>query len=102
MSTLSPSEFADKLNEIMPIVLKEFLRRQANEVSSGKITLPQFLVLAFLSKEGESKMKRLAQVMGVTTAAMTGIVDRLVRDGYVSREFFPQEGLIKALPTRAM
>jgi DNA-binding MarR family transcriptional regulator len=79
------SEFADKMNELMPTVIKEFARRQTNELYKGKITLPQFLVLAFLAREGESKMTILARFMGVSTAAMTGIVERLVRDNYALR-----------------
>lgn len=85
MSTLSLSEFADKMSEIMPWIIKEFARRQTNDLYKGKITLPQFLILDFLARENEPKMTALAHFMHVTTAAMTGIIDRLVRDGYVLR-----------------
>ena len=87
MSQISLSEFADKLNDMMPVIMKEFARRQTNELYKGKITLPQFLVLEFLETDGEVKMKDIAQFMHVSTAAMTGIVDRLVREGYVVRAF---------------
>jgi MarR family transcriptional regulator, organic hydroperoxide resistance regulator len=85
MLEFSLSEFADKINEVMPALFKEFARRQTNELFKGKITLPQFLVLALLHKEGESKMSDLAASLKVTTPAMTGISDRLVRYGYISR-----------------
>jgi DNA-binding MarR family transcriptional regulator len=85
MSQLSLTEFADKINEVFPVVIKEFLKRQTNELHRGKITMPQFLILNFLDGRGESRMTDLAKFMGVTTAAMTGIVDRLVRDGYAQR-----------------
>ena len=78
-------DFADKINEIMPIVIKEFARRQANELYKGKITLPQMLILDFLNKNGESKMTDIARFIGVTTAAMTGIIDRLEKYNYVLR-----------------
>lgn len=91
MSQISLSEFADQMNEVMPVVIKEFARRQINELYKGKITLPQFLVLEFLHREGESKMTDLARFMHVTTPAMTGIVDRLVRDGYVARDYDPED-----------
>ncbi len=87
MAPDSLPEFADKLSRIMPVMIKEFAQRQANELYKGKITLPQFLVLDFLQKEGESKMTVLARFMGVTTAAMTGNVERLVRDGYAVRAY---------------
>jgi DNA-binding MarR family transcriptional regulator len=85
MPELSLPDFADRINEVMPILFKEFARRQTNELFKGKITLPQFLVLALLHKEGESKMSDLAASLKVTTPAMTGISDRLVRYGYISR-----------------
>ena len=91
MAGFSLLEFADKMNEIMPIVVKEFARRQINELYKGKITLPQFLILELLHREGESKMKDLAYFMKVSTAAMTGIVDRLVKYGYVLRAYDTQD-----------
>jgi DNA-binding MarR family transcriptional regulator len=96
MSKLTLLEFADKMNEVMPVMLREFARRQANELYKGKITLPQLLILDFLHLHGESKMTPLAQFMNVSTAAMTGIVERLVRDGYVTRVFdFTDRRIIK-------
>lgn len=91
MIQVSLSEFADKLNEIMPVIIKGFTKRQANELDKGKITLPQFLLMAFLNISAESKMKDLAHSMEVTTAAMTGIVERLVRSGYLTRAYEPSD-----------
>lgn len=79
--------FADKMSEILPVIIKEFSRRQAIELYSGRITLPQFLILDFLNRQRESKMTDLAKFMGVSTAAMTGVVDRLVRNRYVQRKY---------------
>jgi len=75
----------------MPVVIQGFARRQANELYKGKITLPQFLILDFLSQRGESRMTDTAHFMHVTTAAMTGIVDRLVRDNYAIRVYEPKD-----------
>jgi len=79
------------MNEIMPVIMREFARRQVNELYKGKITLPQFLALEFLHREGESKMSVLAYFMKVTTAAMTGIVERLVSGGYAGRVYEPRD-----------
>ncbi|MDP2921806.1 MAG: MarR family transcriptional regulator [Candidatus Omnitrophota bacterium] len=84
-------EFADRINDIVPIMIREFAKYQVNELSKGKITLPQFLILGFLEKSGEAKMSGLASFMAVSTAAMTGTVDRLVRYGYVTREPEPKD-----------
>jgi DNA-binding MarR family transcriptional regulator len=53
--------------------------------------MPQFVTLAFLSRQGDAKMTDMAHHMNVTTAAMTGVIDRLARDGYVSRGHDPKD-----------
>ena len=88
---VSLKEFAERINDIIPIMIREFAKYQANELSKGKITLPQFLILGFLEKSGEAKMSALAHFMAVSTAAMTGTVDRLVKYGYVMRELEPKD-----------
>ncbi len=87
MEQVSLSEFADRMNEVMPVIIKEFARRQINELYKGKITLPQFLILDLLHREDESRMTALAHFMKVSTAAMTGIVERLVRYSYAARVY---------------
>ena len=88
---MSIQEFADRINNIIPIMIKEFAKYQVNELSKGKITLPQFLILGFLEKSGEAKMTNLAHFMSVSTAAMTGMIDRIVKYGYASRGSEPED-----------
>ncbi len=89
--SITITEFADKINDVVPVMIKEFSRRNVAELYKGKITLPQFLILGFLHNNGDSKMCGIAKFMSVTTAAMTGMVDRLERLGYVKREPEPED-----------
>ncbi|MDD5005602.1 MAG: MarR family transcriptional regulator [Candidatus Omnitrophica bacterium] len=91
MAEISLSEFTDRLTEIMPVLMKEFMRRHADELFKTNITPAQFLILNFLHHSDESRMTELAKFMKVSTAAMTGIVNRLVRDGYVVRNYQPDD-----------
>ncbi|MCX5700398.1 MAG: MarR family transcriptional regulator [Candidatus Omnitrophica bacterium] len=84
---LSAHDFADQMNEVMPVILKRFVRMQAEELNKGQITPPQILILEFLNRKGPSKMTDIARFMGTSTAASTGIVNRLVKSGYVIRSF---------------
>ena len=86
MTGLSAAEFADKVSETMAVIYREFMKQQASEFYKLKVTVPQLGILEFLHRSGGSNMSDIARYMNVTTAAMTGIVDRLVRDGYVMRE----------------
>jgi len=87
MPQLSISEFADKISEITPQVMREISKKEENELFTGKITIQQMLILDYLNNNTQVKMSDLASVMSVTTPAMTGIINRLVRSGYVSRVF---------------
>jgi DNA-binding MarR family transcriptional regulator len=91
MTELSISEFADRVRDVMAVISREFLRYQTEEFYKTKITMPQFIVMNFLNRRGESSMTDLAHFINVTTAAVTGMVDRLVRDGYVARSNDPKD-----------
>jgi DNA-binding MarR family transcriptional regulator len=75
----------------MPVIAQGFARRHVKGFYRCRLTLPQILILDFLNQQGESKMTDMARFMRVTTAAMTGIVERLVRDGYCIRVYSPED-----------
>lgn len=91
MPQITLAEFADKVGEIMPVIMKEFLKRQTGDFYKTKITMPQFFVLEFLNRLGPSKMSDIAKFISVSTAAVTGIMERLVRDGYAVRISDPKD-----------
>jgi len=87
MTPIPLPEFADKLSKLMPEIARGTLRREAVELSSGHITLPQFFILNMLEREDALRMTDIARILGVTTAAATGIVDRLVKSSYAVRVY---------------
>ena len=91
MVGLTVTEFADRVSNDMAAISKEFMRQQAGEFYKVKVTLPQLAILELLYRNGELKMSDMARSLNVTTAAMTGIVDRLFRDGYVTRITVPDD-----------
>lgn len=85
------SRFADKVTELIPVIMREYVKHQVDEFDKLKITMPQFFVLDLVGRQGEAKMSDLAKFINVTTAAMTGIVERLVKNGYVLRAYEPED-----------
>jgi DNA-binding MarR family transcriptional regulator len=85
------SQFADKVTELIPVIMREYVKHQVDEFDKLKITMPQFFVLDLVGRKGEEKMSDLAKFINVTTAAMTGIVERLVKNGYVVRVYDPDD-----------
>lgn len=62
-------------------------RRFAQELSELDLTVPQFYTLmALVSAGGETNMGALSRQVHQVSATMTGIIDRLVRDGLVERK----------------
>lgn len=91
MAGLTIEAFADRLNQLMPELLRGFLRRETDEIVRCNVTLPQFIILNFLADRGQVKMSEVAHFLQVSTAAATGNIDRLVKAGYVLRVFEPQD-----------
>ncbi len=87
MPGVSLNEFADKFVKLIPQIARKTIRREAGELASGHITLPQFLILNILEEDDESRMTDIARTLGVSTAAATGIVERMVKSGYAQRRY---------------
>jgi DNA-binding MarR family transcriptional regulator len=59
----------------------------SNELSQGKITIPQYHILSFLLDKGKATMSEVAEYLFVSPAAVTGLVDKLVKMRFVKRTF---------------
>ena len=91
MPDISLGEFADRLLNVMPVIIRETAKQYDDEVYTGKITPAQYIFMSFLFHQETLRMTDLAHAMGVTTAATTGIVERLVRCKYVERLSEPDD-----------
>lgn len=63
------------------------------------LTIGQLKSLFFIDYEGSTNFRRLATALGVTPPNITGIIDRLVERGLVSREENPEDRRILLLKT---
>jgi DNA-binding MarR family transcriptional regulator len=63
------------------------------------LTIGQLKSLFFIDFEGSTNFKKLATALGVTPPNVTGIVDRLVEQGMVSREENPEDRRMLLLKT---
>lgn len=97
-STTSPAPpapaVAKPINEAVQ-ALQEIMLRVSND-SSGTwmgldVTMPQMKVLLLLREHGALRVGVLARHLTVSTPTITGIVDRLVRQGLVRREDDPTD-----------
>ena len=75
----------EKLADIFTVLQRCFLMNLSKELARGKVSFPQYFLLGYLGQTKFLTMSEIAQKMGHTTAAATGLVDRLENLGLVER-----------------
>ena len=76
---------AERLSHIILEMQRSFVLHLCKELAPGNVSFPQFFLLAALDHKEILTMSAIAQKMGHTTAAASGLVDRLENLGYVGR-----------------
>jgi len=85
MSRLSLEAFADRATEIFPQLVRGMTRHENNYLTKGVVTLPQVWALRYLSRQPQCAMRELAEFMKMGLSSVTGLVDRLVKQGLAAR-----------------
>jgi len=76
---------AERLSHIILEMQRCFLLHLSKQLAPGNVSFPQFFLLAYLDQKEVLTMSAIAQKMGHTTAAASGLVARLENIGYVGR-----------------
>ncbi len=76
---------ADRLADFVLFTQRSCILNLSTKLNKGNVSFPQFFLLAYLSSEEYLTMSDIAKKMGHSTAAATGLVDRLEKLGYVER-----------------
>ncbi|MES2594341.1 MAG: MarR family transcriptional regulator [Verrucomicrobiota bacterium] len=81
----SQSKDHAKLADFILFSQREFLLNLSRELNRDNISFAQFFLLSYLASSKELTMTDIAKKMGHSTAAATGLVDRLEKLGYMER-----------------
>ena len=76
---------AHRLADFVLFTQRSCILNLSAELNKGKLSFPQFFLLTYLSSEEYLTMSDIAKKMGHSTAAATGLVDRLEKLTYVER-----------------
>jgi len=76
---------AEKLADIFTSLERCFVLTISKKLSQGNVSFPQYCLLGFLAQQPQLTMSEIAQRMRHTTAAATGLVDRLEKLGHARR-----------------
>jgi DNA-binding MarR family transcriptional regulator len=74
-----------------------FARDRSNPFFSVHLTMSQLKILFALRLHGPAGGQELAQTMGVSLATITGIIDRLVASGHVTRGEDPRDRRVRRI-----
>ena len=83
-AALSRSEI-ERLADIIMMMQRCFVQHLSEELSRGQVSFPQFFLLGHIASSESLSMTEIPDKMAHTTAAATGLVDRLANLGYVQR-----------------
>lgn len=75
----------NRLADFVLMTQRSCILNLSSELSKGKLSFPQFFLLTYLSSEDYLTMSSIAKKMGHSTAAATGLVDRLEKLSFVER-----------------
>lgn len=84
-------EAVEELADIIMVLQRTFMAQLCSELTKGQVSFPQFFLLAHINIHDSLSMTGIAEKMCHTTAAATGLVDRLENLGYVQRMHAPTD-----------
>lgn len=76
---------ASRLADFVLFTQRSCILNLSKELNRGNLSYPQFFLLTYLSSEEYLTMTDISKKMGHSTAAATGLVDRIEKLGYVER-----------------
>ena len=78
-------ETAEHLADFLMLAQRSCFLDISKDLNAGKISYAQLFLLGSLDRTEDMTMSEIARRMGHSTAAATGLVDRLQKLGYVDR-----------------
>ena len=94
-------DFEESIGYWLTLTTQAYHRAVCDELEPHGITYRQSMVLGWLALEGELSQAELAAKMMVEPPTLVGILDRMERDGWISRHNCPRDRrkkLIRANP----
>ena len=79
------NRFAEEVLEIMPLMVREFAKREDNALIRGKISCPQMVVLHHTAEHGEVTVSEIAKILSIEKSSASVLLERLVRQKMLKR-----------------
>ena len=86
MNNLSKFDFGVEMSTILPLFLREVIRKYEMAKCGKEFTPTGIAIIDLLSEKGACRMSRIASMLNLTMGAVTGIIDKMVAEELVKRE----------------
>jgi MarR family transcriptional regulator for hemolysin len=94
-------DFEESIGYWLTITTQAYHRAVFEELAPHGITYRQSMVLGWLALEGELSQTELAAKMMIEPPTLVGILDRMERDGWITRQSCPGDRRKKLIRTTA-
>lgn len=85
MKSSNLAEFSKQVVDVMPLLVREFAKREDNELTRGKISCPQLVALEHVSRQGKATVGEIANILSVKPSSASVLLDRLFREKMLVR-----------------
>lgn len=88
---MSDKNFGLEMSKVLPVILREVMTHQEHIFSNENMGVSNIVVLDILKEKGSCTMGEISAALGLTMSAATGIIDKMISQGSVSRERDPDD-----------
>ena len=79
-------DFGAQIARMLPALMREVTKKQHTFLTSSELPVPGLLVLDLLREKSAATMSEISKVLHLSMSSATGIIDKMIDTGYVSRE----------------
>ena len=90
-------ELAQQTERQLNVIQRSMRQRLQAEFARGNLTGPQRLVMSVLVRSQGLSLKQLSQAVSLAHSTVSGIVDRLAKQGLIERQVHPSDRRIALL-----
>lgn len=85
------SQFSARLQHLIGNLMRLAMQNHYRFIKQQGLTMPQMMILYHVQRMGSCKVSGIAEEFGISDAAASQLVDRLVQQGYLIRQEYPQD-----------
>ncbi|PWH20175.1 MAG: hypothetical protein DDG59_01090 [Anaerolineae bacterium] len=87
--------FSAQLQQFIGLLLRMVMQNHYRFVKQNGLTMPQMMILYHVQRAGGCTVSEVGEEFGISSAAASQLIDRLVQQGYLTRKEHPHDRRIK-------